>query len=100
MRFRLVGGFTNVIFRVDTADGRYALRIDLHQDHTDDGVDVEPAWLKALAPSVSSTTSRTSTMTHLSTTTLRSPGSSGSSLPGRDDAALRRSVRHRPPGNA
>jgi len=48
-RLRLVGGFTNVIFRVDTPDGPYALRIDLHQDHSDDDVDVELAWLDALA---------------------------------------------------
>ena len=49
IRLRLVGGFTNVIFRVDTADGPYALRIDLHQDHTDEHVDIELAWLEALA---------------------------------------------------
>jgi len=46
---RLVGGFTNVIFRVDTDDGPYALRIDLHQDHSDEHVDIELAWLEALA---------------------------------------------------
>ena len=45
---RLVGGFTNVIFRVDTPDGPYALRIDLHQDHSDEHVDIELAWLDAL----------------------------------------------------
>jgi len=49
IRLRLVGGFTNVIFRVDTADGPYALRIDLHQDHTDEHVDIELAWLDALS---------------------------------------------------
>ena len=30
---RLVGGFTNVVFRVETERGPLALRIDLHQDH-------------------------------------------------------------------
>jgi Ser/Thr protein kinase RdoA (MazF antagonist) len=49
IRMRLVGGFTNVIFRVDTADGPYALRVDLHQDHSDEHVDIELAWLDALA---------------------------------------------------
>jgi Ser/Thr protein kinase RdoA (MazF antagonist) len=49
IRMRLVGGFTNVIFRVDTADGPYALRIDLHRDHSDEHVDIELAWLDALA---------------------------------------------------
>jgi len=48
-RLRLVGGFTNVIFRVDTADGPYALRVDLHQDHSDRDVDIELAWLAAIA---------------------------------------------------
>jgi Ser/Thr protein kinase RdoA (MazF antagonist) len=48
-RLRLVGGFTNVIFRVDTDDGPYALRIDLHQDHSDADVDIELSWLTAIA---------------------------------------------------
>lgn len=48
-RLRLVGGFTNVIFRVDAVEGTYALRIDLHQDHSDADVDNELAWLEALA---------------------------------------------------
>ncbi len=48
-RMRLVGGFTNVIFRVDTAGGPYALRVDLHQDHSDSDVENELGWLKALA---------------------------------------------------
>ena len=48
-RLRLVGGFTNVIFRVDTADEVFALRIDLHQDHSDSDVENELAWLEALA---------------------------------------------------
>jgi Ser/Thr protein kinase RdoA (MazF antagonist) len=48
-RLRLVGGFTNVIFRVDTDDGRYALRVDLHQDHSDEDVEIELAWLRSLA---------------------------------------------------
>ncbi len=46
---RLVGGFTNVIFRVDTNNGPYALRVDLHQDHSDADVENELAWLDALA---------------------------------------------------
>ncbi len=48
-RLRLVGGFTNVVFRVDTARGPYALRIDLHQDHSDADVENELSWLQALA---------------------------------------------------
>lgn len=49
VRLRLIGGFTNVIFRVDTATGPYALRVDLHQDHSDADVENELAWLAALA---------------------------------------------------
>jgi Ser/Thr protein kinase RdoA (MazF antagonist) len=45
----LVGGFTNVIFRVDTTCGPYALRVDFHQDHSDTDVDIELAWLDAIA---------------------------------------------------
>lgn len=48
-RLRLVGGFTNVIFRVDTDHGPYALRVDLHQDHSDEDVEIELAWLQSLA---------------------------------------------------
>lgn len=48
-RVRLVGGFTNVIFRIDTTNGPYALRVDLHQDHTDTDVEIELAWLNALS---------------------------------------------------
>lgn len=48
VRLRLVGGFTNVIFRADTADGPYALRVDLHQDHSDGDVENELAWLEAI----------------------------------------------------
>jgi len=48
-RLRLVGGFTNVIFRVDTDDGPYALRVDLHQDHSDEDIEIEIAWLQSLA---------------------------------------------------
>ncbi len=47
-RLRLVGGFTNILFRVDTDDGPYALRVDLHQDHSDGDVENELAWLAAL----------------------------------------------------
>ncbi len=46
---RLVGGFTNVVYRIDTATGPLALRVDLQQDHTDSDVDIEVAWLAALA---------------------------------------------------
>lgn len=45
---QLVGGFTNVIFRVNTPTGPYALRVDLHQDHSDNDVENELAWLEAL----------------------------------------------------
>ncbi|MEN8040874.1 MAG: phosphotransferase [Actinomycetota bacterium] len=48
LRLRLVGGFTNVIFRVDAKDGPYALRVDLHRDHSDNDVDIELSWLAAL----------------------------------------------------
>lgn len=48
-RLRLVGGFTNVIFRVETSERPYALRIDLHQDHSDHDVENELGWLAALA---------------------------------------------------
>lgn len=47
-RLTLIGGFTNVLFRVDTAEGPYALRVDLHQDHSDGDVANELAWLAAL----------------------------------------------------
>ena len=49
LRLRLVGGFTNAIYRVDTADGPLALRIDYLQDHPDESTEVELAWLDALA---------------------------------------------------
>ncbi|MCP3995614.1 MAG: phosphotransferase [bacterium] len=49
LRLRLVGGFTNIIFRVEATEGVYALRIDLHQDHSDAEVTTELAWLEALA---------------------------------------------------
>lgn len=48
---RLVGGFTNVIFRIDTATSTYALRVDYLQDHTDEDVAVELDWLVALEES-------------------------------------------------
>lgn len=48
VRLSLVGGFTNVIFRVDTSAGPYALRVDLHQDHSDDDIAIELSWLEAL----------------------------------------------------
>ena len=47
-RMSLVGGFANVIFRIDTSAATYALRIDYLQDHTDTDVAVELAWLAAL----------------------------------------------------
>jgi Ser/Thr protein kinase RdoA (MazF antagonist) len=49
LQLHLVGGFTNVIFRVDTAQGPFALRIDLHQHHSDGDVANELAWLSAVA---------------------------------------------------
>jgi Ser/Thr protein kinase RdoA (MazF antagonist) len=44
----LVGGFTNVIYRIDAIEARFALRVDLFQDHTDQDVDIELDWLAAL----------------------------------------------------
>ncbi|RLE16265.1 MAG: hypothetical protein DRJ28_02095 [Actinobacteria bacterium] len=49
LRLRLVDGFTNVIFRVDTGEGPFALRVDLHQEHSDTDVDIEFDWLASLA---------------------------------------------------
>ena len=49
LRLRLVGGFTNVIFRIDTNTEVYALRVDLHQDHSDADVENELTWLEAIA---------------------------------------------------
>jgi Ser/Thr protein kinase RdoA (MazF antagonist) len=57
-RLRLVGGFTNTIFRVEAAEGIYALRVDLHQDHSDADVESELAWLEALARDTSLDTCR------------------------------------------
>lgn len=48
-RIRLVGGFDNAIWRIDTDGPTYALRVDYLQDHTDEDVLVEIAWLEALA---------------------------------------------------
>ena len=48
-RMRLVGGFTNVIYRIDADEGTYALRVDLMQDHQPEDTVVEVAWLLALA---------------------------------------------------
>ena len=48
-RLRFVGGFTNALYRVDTSDRAYALRVDYMQDHRDTDVDIEVAWLDALA---------------------------------------------------
>lgn len=47
-RMSLVGGFANVIFRIDTDSATYALRVDYLQDHTDADVAVELTWLAAL----------------------------------------------------
>ncbi|MDH5422927.1 MAG: phosphotransferase [Acidimicrobiia bacterium] len=47
-RMRLVGGFANVIYRIDTASATYALRVDYLQDHTDADVAVELDWLASL----------------------------------------------------
>lgn len=48
-RITFVGGFTNAIFRIDTAEATYALRIDYMQDHTGESTAIELAWLTALA---------------------------------------------------
>lgn len=48
-RLSLVGGFTNTIFRVDTNEGPLALRVDLHQEHSDQDIEVELTWLAAIA---------------------------------------------------
>ncbi|NNC74810.1 MAG: phosphotransferase, partial [Acidimicrobiia bacterium] len=45
---RSLGGFSNIIFRVDTPEGPLALRVDYQQDHTDETVEIELAWLLAL----------------------------------------------------
>lgn len=47
-RISFVGGFTNAIYRVDAANGTFALRIDYMQDHSDENVQVELEWLAAL----------------------------------------------------
>lgn len=47
-RLSLVGGFTNAIYRVDAVEGRFALRIDYMQDHTDENARVELEWVAAL----------------------------------------------------
>jgi len=46
---RSLGGFSNIIFRVDTDDGPLALRVDYQQDHSEENIAVELAWLEALA---------------------------------------------------
>lgn len=45
---RFVGGFTNAIFRVETPDQTYALRVDYMQDHSDTDTTIELEWLLAL----------------------------------------------------
>lgn len=45
---RLIGGFSNAIFRVDTPTGPFALRIDHLSGHTDEQGVVEAGWLSAL----------------------------------------------------
>lgn len=47
-RLRLVGGFTNVIYRVDADEGTFALRVDLFQDHSAEDNELEMSWLTAL----------------------------------------------------
>lgn len=47
-RISFVGGFTNAIYRVDAAEGTFALRIDYMQDHTDENAQVELEWVAAL----------------------------------------------------
>ena len=46
---RLIGGFTNALYRVDTPDGPLAMRVDLMQEHSDADADIELGWLEALA---------------------------------------------------
>lgn len=48
-RIRSIGGFSNILYRVDTSRGPLALRVDYQQDHSDENVAVELAWLEALA---------------------------------------------------
>ena len=47
-RLSLVGGFVNAIYRLDTPDGPFALRVDLHLEHTDTDTLIELDWLVAL----------------------------------------------------
>ena len=46
---RLIGGFTNALYRVDTPDGPLAVRVDLMQEHSDADADIELGWLEELA---------------------------------------------------
>lgn len=48
-RLSFVGGFTNAIYKVEADEGRFALRIDYMQDHTDENAQVELEWLAALS---------------------------------------------------
>lgn len=46
---RLIGGFTNALYRVDTPDGPLAVRVDLMQEHADSDAEIELGWLEELA---------------------------------------------------
>ena len=48
-RIRLVGGFVNAVYRIDTDTAPLALRIELRPEHTDADTEVELQWLTALA---------------------------------------------------
>lgn len=48
-RISLIGGFVNALYRIDTADGPLALRVDLMQEHSDDDAELELEWLESLA---------------------------------------------------
>lgn len=50
-RVKLIGGFMNAVYRIDTDDGTFAMRVDLAQDHSDHDVGIEVAWLEALEQS-------------------------------------------------
>lgn len=46
---RLIGGFVNALYRVETPDGPLAIRVDMMGEHSDVDADIELGWLDALA---------------------------------------------------
>jgi len=46
---RLIGDYTNILFRIDAPSGPAALRVDFYQEHSDEDVEIELAWLGAIA---------------------------------------------------